>query len=89
MLDMDGHFLSHLLTKSQYMDRPLGLSYVINTDRLWVGSAVDHMMSVYSSITRQDDVIGKYYLTEIHDFYFDHQLRSYKRKKHRYFATLL
>ncbi|XP_052681748.1 uncharacterized protein LOC128162550 [Crassostrea angulata] len=54
MLDKDGHFLSHLLTISQEMGRPHGLSYDVNIHRLWVVSRVDNIVCVYRCITRQD-----------------------------------
>nr|XP_034310410.1 uncharacterized protein LOC105324563 isoform X1 [Crassostrea gigas]XP_034310411.1 uncharacterized protein LOC105324563 isoform X1 [Crassostrea gigas]XP_034310412.1 uncharacterized protein LOC105324563 isoform X1 [Crassostrea gigas]XP_034310413.1 uncharacterized protein LOC105324563 isoform X1 [Crassostrea gigas]XP_034310414.1 uncharacterized protein LOC105324563 isoform X1 [Crassostrea gigas]XP_034310415.1 uncharacterized protein LOC105324563 isoform X1 [Crassostrea gigas]XP_034310416.1 un len=52
MLDKDGQFLSHLLTKSQEMHEPWSLSYDVNTHRLWVGSW--DKVFVYRYITRQD-----------------------------------
>nr|XP_034309442.1 uncharacterized protein LOC117683735 [Crassostrea gigas] len=54
MLDKDGQFLSHLLTKSQEMGRPWSLSYDVNTHRLWVGSEDKNKVFVYRYITRQD-----------------------------------
>ncbi|XP_052681676.1 uncharacterized protein LOC128162486 [Crassostrea angulata] len=54
MLDKDGQFLSYLLTKSQEMGRPWGLSYDVNTHRLWVGSGDNNKVCVYRYITRQD-----------------------------------
>ncbi|XP_052683225.1 uncharacterized protein LOC128163636 [Crassostrea angulata] len=56
MLDEDGQFLSHLLTKSQEMGEPQGLSYDVNTHRLWVGSRswYNNKVCVYRYITRQD-----------------------------------
>ncbi|XP_065929645.1 uncharacterized protein [Magallana gigas] len=54
MLDKDGQFLSHLLTKSQEMDEPHSLNYDVNTHRLWVGSRWDNKVCVYRYITRQD-----------------------------------
>eukprot|EP00105_Crassostrea_gigas_P045876 XP_019930024.1 PREDICTED: uncharacterized protein LOC105346123 [Crassostrea gigas] len=54
MLDKDGQFLSHLLTKSQEMCVPWSLSYDVNTHRLWVGSRYTNKVCVYSYITRQD-----------------------------------
>ncbi|XP_052690732.1 uncharacterized protein LOC128168603 [Crassostrea angulata] len=56
MLDKDGQFLSHLLTKSQEMAEPWSLSYDVNTHRLWVGSGPwwDNKVCVYRYITRQD-----------------------------------
>ncbi|XP_065937580.1 uncharacterized protein [Magallana gigas] len=53
MLDKDGQFLSHLLTKSQEMGGPWSLSYDVNTHRLWVGS-YNNKVCVYRYITRQD-----------------------------------
>ncbi|XP_065932159.1 uncharacterized protein [Magallana gigas] len=53
MINKDGQFLSHLLTKSQEMGGPLSLSYDVNTHRLWVGSW-DNKVCVYRYITRQD-----------------------------------
>nr|XP_034310533.1 uncharacterized protein LOC117684053 [Crassostrea gigas] len=54
MLDKDGQFLSHLLTKSQEMGVPRGLSYDVNTHCLWVGSRDNNKVCVYRYITRQD-----------------------------------
>uniref|UniRef100_K1P1D1 Tripartite motif-containing protein 3 n=1 Tax=Magallana gigas TaxID=29159 RepID=K1P1D1_MAGGI len=54
MLDKDGQFLSHLLTKSQEMGRPRSLRYDVNTHRLWVGSGYNNKVCVYRYITRQD-----------------------------------
>nr|XP_034309354.1 uncharacterized protein LOC117683692 [Crassostrea gigas] len=54
MLDKDGQFLSHLLTKSQEMGVPCSLSYDVNTHRLWVGSRYNNKVCVYRYITRQD-----------------------------------
>nr|XP_034310350.1 uncharacterized protein LOC117684003 [Crassostrea gigas] len=54
LLDKDGQFLSHLLTESQEMDGPRGLSYDVNTHRLWVGSRDNNKVCVYRYITRQD-----------------------------------
>nr|XP_034309389.1 uncharacterized protein LOC105319963 [Crassostrea gigas] len=54
MLDKDGQFLSHLLTKSQEMGAPLSLSYDVNTHRLWVGAEYSNKVCVYRYITRQD-----------------------------------
>nr|XP_034309427.1 uncharacterized protein LOC109618689 [Crassostrea gigas] len=52
MIDRDGQFLSHLLTKSQ--ESVLwSLSYDVNTHRLWVGS-YNNKVCVYRYITRQD-----------------------------------
>eukprot|EP00105_Crassostrea_gigas_P042588 XP_019926736.1 PREDICTED: uncharacterized protein LOC105337630 isoform X2 [Crassostrea gigas] len=54
MLNKDGQFLSHLLTKSQEMVLPWSLSYDVNTHRLWVGSLYNNKVCVYRYITRQD-----------------------------------
>ncbi|XP_052692429.1 uncharacterized protein LOC128170707 [Crassostrea angulata] len=54
MLNKDGQFLSHLLTKSQEMRVPQSLSYDVNTHRLWVGSYKNNKVCVYRYITRQD-----------------------------------
>ncbi|XP_065937620.1 uncharacterized protein [Magallana gigas] len=55
MINKDGRFLSHLLTKSQEMGVPQSLSYDVNTHRLWVGSGWDNnKVCVYRYITRQD-----------------------------------
>nr|XP_034319547.1 uncharacterized protein LOC117687320 [Crassostrea gigas] len=54
MINKDGQFLSHLLTKSQEMRRPWSLSYDVNTHRLWVGSWNNNKVWVYRYITRQD-----------------------------------
>eukprot|EP00105_Crassostrea_gigas_P027125 XP_011448354.2 PREDICTED: uncharacterized protein LOC105342926 isoform X2 [Crassostrea gigas] len=54
MINKDGQFLSHLLTESQEMRGPCGLSYDVNTHRLWVGSQYNNKVRVYRYITRQD-----------------------------------
>ncbi|XP_065939210.1 uncharacterized protein [Magallana gigas] len=56
MLDKDGKFLSHLLTKSQEMRLPYSLSYDVNTHRLWVGSGsrYNNKVCVYRYIDTQD-----------------------------------
>uniref|UniRef100_A0A8W8NXP3 Tripartite motif-containing protein 3 n=1 Tax=Magallana gigas TaxID=29159 RepID=A0A8W8NXP3_MAGGI len=54
MINKDGQFLSHLLTKSQEMREPHSLSYDVNTHRLWVGSWDNNKVCVYRYITRQD-----------------------------------
>nr|XP_034319675.1 uncharacterized protein LOC105329700 isoform X2 [Crassostrea gigas]XP_034319676.1 uncharacterized protein LOC105329700 isoform X2 [Crassostrea gigas]XP_034319677.1 uncharacterized protein LOC105329700 isoform X2 [Crassostrea gigas]XP_034319678.1 uncharacterized protein LOC105329700 isoform X2 [Crassostrea gigas]XP_034319679.1 uncharacterized protein LOC105329700 isoform X2 [Crassostrea gigas]XP_034319680.1 uncharacterized protein LOC105329700 isoform X2 [Crassostrea gigas]XP_034319682.1 un len=55
MINKDGQFLSHLLTKSQEMGGPWSLSYDVNTHRLWVGSLwYNNKVCVYRYITRQD-----------------------------------
>ncbi|XP_065929402.1 uncharacterized protein [Magallana gigas] len=54
MLDKDGQFLSHLLTKSREIGKPRCLSYDVNTHRLWVGSWDNNKVCVYRYITRQD-----------------------------------
>uniref|UniRef100_K1RKZ0 Tripartite motif-containing protein 2 n=1 Tax=Magallana gigas TaxID=29159 RepID=K1RKZ0_MAGGI len=58
MLDKDGQFLSHLLTKSQVMGEPRSLSYDVNTHCLWVGSRHNNKVCVYRYITRQDALTG-------------------------------
>ncbi|XP_065932341.1 uncharacterized protein [Magallana gigas] len=52
MINKDGQFLSHLLTKSQEMGVHCGLGYDVNTHRLWVGS-YNNKVRVYRYITRQ------------------------------------
>ncbi|XP_052694833.1 uncharacterized protein LOC128173153 [Crassostrea angulata] len=59
MLNKDGQFLSHLLTKSQEMGRPWSLSYDVNTHCLWVGSRYNNKVCVYRYITRQDALTVK------------------------------
>uniref|UniRef100_K1Q7T1 A-kinase anchor protein 9 n=1 Tax=Magallana gigas TaxID=29159 RepID=K1Q7T1_MAGGI len=59
MLDKDGQFLSHLLTKSREMGEPWSLSYDVNTHRLWVGSRHNRKVCVYRYITRQDALKDK------------------------------
>nr|XP_034321345.1 uncharacterized protein LOC117687955 isoform X1 [Crassostrea gigas]XP_034321346.1 uncharacterized protein LOC117687955 isoform X1 [Crassostrea gigas] len=54
MINKDGQFLSHLLTKSKEMRGPQSLSYDVNTHRLWVGSWFNNKVCVYRYITRQD-----------------------------------
>ncbi|XP_052683131.1 uncharacterized protein LOC128163541 [Crassostrea angulata] len=60
ILDKDGQFLSHLLTKSQEMGDPYSLSYDVNTHRLWVGSQYKNKVCVYRYITRQDDLTDEH-----------------------------
>nr|XP_034322691.1 uncharacterized protein LOC105323939 [Crassostrea gigas] len=54
MLDMDGQFLSHLLTRPSGRFSPWSLSYDVNTHRLWVGSEDNNTVVIYRYITRQD-----------------------------------
>ncbi|XP_052692736.1 uncharacterized protein LOC128171011 [Crassostrea angulata] len=54
MIDRDGQFLSHLLIRPSGIFRPWGLSYDVNTHRLWVGSASNNTVVIYRYITRQD-----------------------------------
>ncbi|XP_052692488.1 uncharacterized protein LOC128170749 [Crassostrea angulata] len=54
MINKDGQFLSHLLTKSEEMVSPCSLSYDVNTHRLWVGSMFKNKVCVYRYITRQE-----------------------------------
>nr|XP_034309388.1 uncharacterized protein LOC105325719 [Crassostrea gigas] len=56
MLDKDGQFLSHLLTKSQEMDEPWSLSYDVNTHRLWVGSLDNNKVCVYSTAVEHEEL---------------------------------
>uniref|UniRef100_K1P850 Tripartite motif-containing protein 2 n=1 Tax=Magallana gigas TaxID=29159 RepID=K1P850_MAGGI len=70
MLDKDGQFLSHLLTKSQEMSVPRSLSYDVNTRRLWVGS-YNNKVCVYRYITRQDDLTDFAYVS-LHNRYDIH-----------------
>uniref|UniRef100_K1QH54 Uncharacterized protein n=1 Tax=Magallana gigas TaxID=29159 RepID=K1QH54_MAGGI len=58
LLDTDGQFLSHLLTKSQEIGEPWSLSYDVNTNRLWVGPWDNNKVCVYRCITRQDALTG-------------------------------
>nr|XP_034308462.1 uncharacterized protein LOC117683415 isoform X2 [Crassostrea gigas] len=64
MLDKDGQFLSHLLTKSQEMGDPWSLSYDVNTHRLWVGSLDNKKVRVYRYITRQDALTDQSHVME-------------------------
>ncbi|XP_065939297.1 uncharacterized protein [Magallana gigas] len=59
MIDRDGQFLSHLLTKSQEMGGPRSLSYDVNIHRLWVGSWYNNKVCVYSYIDTQDVLTDK------------------------------
>ncbi|XP_052693196.1 uncharacterized protein LOC128171447 [Crassostrea angulata] len=59
MINKDGQFLSHLLTKSQEMGVPWSLSYDVNTHRLWVGYN-NNKVCVYRYITRQDALTDKH-----------------------------
>eukprot|EP00105_Crassostrea_gigas_P044862 XP_019929010.1 PREDICTED: uncharacterized protein LOC109620627 [Crassostrea gigas] len=54
MLDRDGQFLSHLLIRPLGRFSPWGLSYDVNTHRLWVGSRDNNTVVIYRYITRQD-----------------------------------
>ncbi|XP_065932120.1 uncharacterized protein [Magallana gigas] len=54
MINKDGQFLSHLLTKPQEMGAPWSLSYDVNTHRIWVGLPNNNKVCVYRYITRQD-----------------------------------
>lgn len=55
MLDKDGRFLSHLLTRlDDDILQPWGLSYDTKTTFLWVGSAGDNTLCIYRYLTRQD-----------------------------------
>uniref|UniRef100_A0A8W8P440 Tripartite motif-containing protein 2 n=1 Tax=Magallana gigas TaxID=29159 RepID=A0A8W8P440_MAGGI len=49
MLDSDGQFLSHLLIRPSGIFSPWGLSYDVNTHRLWVGSRDNNTVVVYRS----------------------------------------
>ncbi|XP_052693195.1 uncharacterized protein LOC128171446 [Crassostrea angulata] len=60
MINKDGQFLSHLLTKSQEMRYPLSLSYDVNTHRLWVGARYNNKVCVYRYITRQNALTDKH-----------------------------
>ncbi|XP_052683129.1 uncharacterized protein LOC128163539 [Crassostrea angulata] len=64
MLDKDGQFLSHLLTKSQEMGGPCSLRYDVNTHRLWVGSEDNNKVCFYRYITRQDALTDKCHVIE-------------------------
>lgn len=59
MLDMDGQFLSHLLTESQEIDAPFILSYDVNTHNLWVGS-YNKKICVYKYLDQLRTLIGKF-----------------------------
>ncbi|XP_065937221.1 uncharacterized protein [Magallana gigas] len=61
MINKNGQFLSHLLTNSQEMGQPCGLSYDVNTHRLWVVSW-DNKVCVYRYITRQDTLTDEHRL---------------------------
>uniref|UniRef100_K1Q2B4 Tripartite motif-containing protein 2 n=1 Tax=Magallana gigas TaxID=29159 RepID=K1Q2B4_MAGGI len=52
MLNKDGQFLSHLLTKE--MDEPHSLTYDANTHRLWVGSYNNNKLCVYIYIEQRN-----------------------------------
>lgn len=57
ILDRNGQFLSHFLTKLQNMTYPRSVSYDFNTRCLWVGSR-EKKVCVYSYITQQDILTG-------------------------------
>lgn len=48
MLDKDGRFLKHLLTRSDDILEPWGLSYDAKTTFLWVGCGRDNTLGIYS-----------------------------------------
>ncbi|XP_056003415.1 uncharacterized protein LOC125661070 [Ostrea edulis] len=50
MIDKDGHFLSLLLTQQHGINIPWSLNYDDKTHLLWVGSALNNMVSVYRYI---------------------------------------
>lgn len=57
IVNKNGQFLTHFLTKSQDMTSPLSLSYDFNTRCLWIGSRTGKVC-VYSYITQQDILTG-------------------------------
>lgn len=58
MLDRDGEFLLHLLSKSLEMGEPISLSYDINTHRLLVGSH-NIKLCVYRYISGNYSLTGR------------------------------
>lgn len=54
MVDKDGRFLTHLLTRSDDILEPWGLSYDAKTTFLCVGSGCDNILGIYSYITRRN-----------------------------------
>lgn len=54
MLDKDGRFITHLLTRSDDILEPWGLSYDAKTTFLWVGCWCDNTLGIYSYISRQN-----------------------------------
>lgn len=54
MLDKDGRFLTHLLTRSDDILEPWGLSYDAKTTFLWVGCGRDNTLGIYSYISRRN-----------------------------------
>lgn len=57
MLNLDGHFLSHLSIKPVGKSLPYCLSFDANTHRLWVGSY--NSVSVYNYVSREDVSLGR------------------------------
>ncbi|XP_052694642.1 uncharacterized protein LOC128172945 [Crassostrea angulata] len=54
MIDKDGQFLSHLLTRPSGIFTPQSLSYDVNTHRLLVGTGFNNTVVIYRYIIRQD-----------------------------------
>lgn len=59
ILDKNGHFLSHLLTKSE-INTPHSPYYDINTHCLWVGLRDKAIVKVFKLIKEQEDIICKF-----------------------------
>lgn len=54
IINKDGHFLSHLLTKSQGLTKPWSMCYDVNRQILIIGSINNNKVYFYKYITRQD-----------------------------------
>ncbi|XP_062613493.1 uncharacterized protein LOC134275237 [Saccostrea cucullata] len=65
----DGHFRSQIQTRPHGIDIPWGLSYVENTNTLWVGSYRGNTVNLYRMLVHND------YLTSL-------PLEDFKCKKH-------
>lgn len=59
ILDRNGQFLTHLLTRPSGIITPCSLSYDRSTHRLWVGSHNNNKVVVFRYIDRQNVLTGK------------------------------
>lgn len=56
ILDKYGHFLSHLLTKTEEFNNPYSLYYDINTHCLWVGLRDKGNVKVFKLMNKKEDI---------------------------------